>query len=165
MAYSRKHKMLILQKVLPPNSRPVHEVSKDTGVSVNSIYKWMEQAKDGTLNIGVPEETIPRFKSDVEKFSLLIESKTLPEDQVGEWLRKNGIQSEHLTLWEQELAQTMSDKKVDIIAVQKENKDLKEKLKKAEKEKKQVEKALTEMSALYALKKKAEALWGESEED
>jgi transposase-like protein len=56
MGYSIKHKMLILQKVLPPNNRPVHEVSKESGISVQTIYKWMQQVKDDTLEPGTPED-------------------------------------------------------------------------------------------------------------
>lgn len=164
MGYSVKQKMLVLQKVLPPSGRPVHEVSKDTGITVQTIYKWMKQLKSDSLKTDASEETIPRFKSDLEKFTLLLESKRVSEAEHGEWLRKNGVHTEHLTLWEQELAQTMSTKPVDIGTIQQENKDLKIELKKTLAEKKQVEKALAEMSALYALKKKAEALWGESEE-
>ena len=85
MGYSIKHKMLILQKVLPPNSRPVHEVSKEYGISVQTIYKWMQQVKDDTLQPGTPEDQVPRFKTELEKFSLLIESKAIPEDNKGEW--------------------------------------------------------------------------------
>lgn len=153
MGYSIKHKMLILQKVLPPNNRAVHEVSKESGISVQTIYKWMQQVKDDSLEPGTPEEQIPKFKSELEKFSLLIESKAIPEESKGEWLRKNGLHSEHLTLWEQELAKKMADN-TDIKRVQQENKNLKSELKKAQKEKNQLEKALAEMSALYALKKK-----------
>lgn len=165
MGYSVKQKMLVLQKVLPPSSRPVHEVSKDTGITVQTIYKWMKQLKSDSLAHDAAADTIPRFKTDLEKFTLLLESKRVPESEYGEWLRKNGIHTEHLTLWEQELAQTMSTKPVDVDTIQQENKDLKKELKKTLVEKKQVEKALAEMSALYALKKKAEALWGDSEED
>ena len=53
----------------------------------------------------------------------------------------------------------------DIKSVQQENKNLKSELKKAQKEKDQLEKALAEMSALYALKKKADAIWGDNEGD
>lgn len=159
MGYSIKHKMLVLQKVLPPRNRPVHEVSKETGISVQTIYKWMEQVKDDTLVPGTPEEQVPRFKSELEKFSLVLESKTLPEQSKGEWLRKNGLHSEHLTLWEQELAKKMADN-TDIKSVQQENKNLKTELKKAKKENDQLEKALAEMSALYALKKKRKRFGG-----
>lgn len=90
MGYSIKHKMLILQKVLPPNNKAVHEVSKESGISVQTIYKWMQQVKDDSLEPGTPEEQIPKFKSELEKFSLLIESKAIPEESKGEWLGKMG---------------------------------------------------------------------------
>src|SRR5574344_2130670 len=102
MGYSVKHKMLTLHKVLPPENRPVNEVSRETGISVQTIYKWMKQAKDGTLKTGVPDETIPKEKSDLEKFSILLESRSIAEDKKGEWLRENGLHAEHLTVWEQE---------------------------------------------------------------
>ena len=96
---------------------------------------------------------------------LILESRTIAEDVKGEWLRMHGLHSEHLPLWEQELAHRMADKEVDIKSVQQENKNLKNELKKAKKETDQLEKALTEMSALYALKKKAESIWGDKEDD
>ncbi len=70
MGCSEKQKMLVLQKVLPPSSRPVHEVSKDTGITAQTIYKWMKQLKDDTIHPDAVEDTIPRFKTDLEKFIL-----------------------------------------------------------------------------------------------
>jgi transposase-like protein len=157
--------MLVLQKVLPPSSMSVHTVSKDTGISVQTIYKWMKQVENDTLVPKMTKETEPRFKSTLEKFTLLLESKTIPEEQFGEWLRKNGIHSDHLTLWEQELANNMSKKAVDVESLQAEYKDLQKKYKILEREKDQTEAALKEMSALYTLKKKLESILGEAEED
>jgi len=62
MGYSVKQKMLVLQKVLPPSSRPVHEVSKDTGITVQTIYKWMKQLKNDGLAHDAGADTIPRLK-------------------------------------------------------------------------------------------------------
>lgn len=84
MGYSIKHKMLVLQKVLPPSSMSVHAVSKDTGISVQTIYKWMKQVENDTLGLKMTKETEPRFKSTLEKFTLLLESKTVLEEQFGE---------------------------------------------------------------------------------
>ena len=39
MGFSIKHKMLTLHKVLPPENRPVNEVSREKGISVQTIYK------------------------------------------------------------------------------------------------------------------------------
>ena len=162
MGYSEKHRNVILQKVLPPNNRPVHEVSKETGVAVQTIYKWLKMIKDGSLKYGDVEETPPGFKTDLEKFSLVLESKTIAEDKLGEWLRLNGVHSEHLQLWEQELATKMTAREEKY---REENKNLRKELLEAKRELHKKEKALAEMAALYTLKKKAEEIWGDKEAD
>lgn len=162
MGYSIKHKMLTLHKVLPPENRPVNEVSRETGISVQTIYKWMKQAKDGMLSTGVPEGTIPKEKSDLEKFSILLESRSIAEDKKGEWLRENGLHAEHLTVWEQEIARNMSTKTEDNESLKAANKKLEKDNRELQKELKRKEKALAEMAALYTLKKKAEEYWPEN---
>jgi len=134
MGYSNKQKAYILQKVLPPENRPVHEVSKESGITIQTIYKWMKQTKSSTLSQEMLDETIPKFKSDIEKFSLILESKAISGDQMGEWLRKNGLHSEHLTLWEQELAATMSDTKNNTDDLKAKNKQLEKEAKALKKE-------------------------------
>lgn len=38
-----------------------------------------------------------------EKFSLLLESRGLADEELGSWLRQNGLHSEHLSVWEREV--------------------------------------------------------------
>ncbi len=56
----------------------------------------------------------PDQRNPGEKLTLLLESKTLDEEQKGEWLRQNGLHSEHLPLWEQELITVMNNKQSDL---------------------------------------------------
>ena len=165
MGYSIKHKMLTLQKVLPPENRPVNEVSRESGISAQTIYKWIKQARDGMIGTGVPDSTIPKEKTDIEKFSILLESRGINEDQKGEWLRRNGLHSEHLTSWEQELAGKMTNNNESISSLKEQNRNLQKDNKKLQKELKRNQAALAEMAALYALKKKAEEYWPETEDE
>lgn len=165
MGYSLKHKMLTLQKVLPPENKPVNEVSRETGISVQTIYNWIKMAKEGTLGPGVPEPTIPKEKSNIEKFSVLLESRGVPEEEKGEWLRQNGLHSEHLILWEQELAKSMTGETDEVIKLKSDKKELEKENKKLQKELRRKEKALAEMAALYTLKKKAEEYWPEDADE
>jgi transposase-like protein len=154
MGYSIKHKILTLYKVLPPENRAVNEVSRETGISVQTIYKWMKQAKDGMLSTGVPDGTIPKGKGDLEKFSILLESRSIAEDKKREWLRENGLHAEHLTLWKQELAKNMGTKTENNESLKVANKKLEKDNSELQKELKRKEKALAETVALYTLKKK-----------
>jgi transposase len=90
-----------------------------------------------------------------------MESKGIEPERMGEWLRGQGLHSEHVALWEQELATIVADKD---DATKAENQRLKKKLKETERELARKEKALAELAALLALKKKAAAIWGDDEE-
>ena len=49
MKYSTAFRANILKKVLPPENRSVLEVSRENGLSTQTIYTWLKRAKDGTL--------------------------------------------------------------------------------------------------------------------
>jgi len=122
----------------------------------------MKMLKDGTLTAGVPTENPPYYKTDLEKFSLVLESKSVAEEKLGEWLRHNGLHSEHLQLWEQELAEKMT---LQEQKYREANKELRKELLETKRELTKKEKALAELAALYTLKKKASQIWGATGED
>lgn len=160
MRYSLGFKETQVKKVLPPQSRPIASVAREAGISDQTLRNWLAQAKDGTLE---KQDTVGGAgRSAREKFNLVIESKSVSENDHGKWLREKGLHSEHITLYEQELRDLVEDKgqteKEEIKRLKKENKRL-------EKELSKKEKALAEMAALYTLKKKAEELWGDDEDD
>lgn len=108
------------------------------------------------------EDSSPSSIGRVEKFNLLLEGKTISEEESGKWLREKGLHSEHLNLWEQELKDILKDKETEL---KHENAKLKKANKELEKELRRKEKALAEVAALLTLKKKAAEIWGEKEDD
>ncbi len=102
MRYSQRLRNAILRKVLPPENQLVSAVSKEFGVSMQTIQRWMSLAKDGTLT--TEDAVVPvNNKPLEEKFEFVLEAARLPDTDKGSWLRENGIHEEHLSLWEQEL--------------------------------------------------------------
>lgn len=150
MRYSQRLRSSVLRKVLPPESRPVSNVSEEFGVSIPTIQSWMRLARKGIVS---PEDnlTAPKAKPMAEKFELVLENARLAETNKGEWLREKGLHEEHLGLWEQELRSCMSEKqdkkKAETAALKKRNRQL-------EKELARKDKALAELAALLTLKKK-----------
>ena len=159
--YSAQFRNNVLRKVLPPEDQSVYEVSKETGVSVQTIHTWMKKVRDGTYQ---PEEGAvkPKDRSSKEKFNLLLEYSSLQEEQTGEWLRENGVHSEYIPLWEQELKDLMSKSEERYKS---EVKELKKDKRELEKELERKDKALAEMTALVTLKKKLNTILGEKEDD
>ncbi|TVR85927.1 MAG: helix-turn-helix domain-containing protein [Spirochaetaceae bacterium] len=161
MRYSSGMKAAIIKRILPPNGETISEVSRETGVATATIHYWKKQAAEGMLDLG-DGEVRPRDRSPGEKFTLLLESKSVDGERHGEWLRSRGLHTEHLPLWEQELREIVSDKEKKQ---REELAELKRKNKELEKELQRKDKALAETAALLVLKKKAEAIWGDDEED
>jgi transposase len=160
MRYSLAFKQSTLRRILPPNNESILSVSKEIGVSTNSIYIWLKKARNDTLEkVG---DVSPNRRGPKEKLRLVLEGKGIPEDKQGEWLRGNGLHSEHLHQYEQEIRDIVEDKNEKQ---KDENRKLKQENKELKRELRRKEKALAEMAALLTLKKKADAIWGDKEDD
>lgn len=161
MKYSSGFRNNVLKKVLPPSNISIYSVSKETGVADQTIRNWLQKVKDGSLDSSSGElSTLHRNSS--EKLNLLLKSRSLKDEELGKWLRENGIHSETLKLWEQEVREMMTDKEKQY---KEELKESRYKIKELEKELQRKEKALAEVAALLTLKKKADAIWGVKEEE
>src|SRR5512145_1580962 len=151
MKYSIGFRNGVLKKVLPPENRSVREIAQENGLSEQTIRNWIQQLNSGTLEL-ITGETSPSQRSASEKLRLLLESKQVSNESIGQWLREHGLHSEHLPLWEQEMLNVVSDKsdkrKEQNAELVKENKRKKKGLARKEK-------ALAEMAALLLIKNKA----------
>ena len=160
MRYSRAIKESVIRKALPPEAKSIRSVSQEYGISEQTIRNWIEQANLGTLTVD-GAAVGPRAISLAEKYRLVLESAGVPEEQKGGWIREKGLHSEHLTLWRQELQEIVSDKHKDK---REEFAAAKRRIKELEKELNRKDKALAELAALIALKKKLESILEDRED-
>ncbi len=154
MKYSHDFKENVVKKAISRGN--VREVAEETGVAAWSIYQWIKQLKSGNIKVN---ETGPKGYSLNKKQMLLLESQSISEEKQGEWLRKNGLHSDHLNKWRDEIFDMMNNKNEDRIVIRK----LKEKNKALEKEINRKDRALAEVTALLTLKKKLNYLWEDEE--
>ena len=129
MKYTKTFRDSILRKVLPPENRSVSSVFKEMGVAVVTINSWLAKLKYGTLKLG--EDGGAGCRNANEKLNLFLESQKVTAENEGEWLRQNGLHTEHLTLFKQELSEIVANKTDEK---DKKIKELEKKLKAAEKE-------------------------------
>lgn len=155
MKYSYDFKKGVVQKAL--SRKNVREVAEETGVTAWSIYQWIKQLNKGNLNSG---GTGPKGYTLSKKQTLLLEAQSIPDDEQGAWLRKNGIHSDHLNKWKDEIFDVMDKNNIDKIELRK----AKEKIKELEKEINRKDKTLAEVTALLMLKKKLSHFWEDEEE-
>lgn len=168
MKYSKGFKSSIVRRVVDNEGKSVYQVSKETGICSSTITSWIENHKTGKLVLESTDELTPSQRSPGEKLALLLESKSLTDENRGEWLRMQGLHSEHLPLWEQELAGMVQDKqnalKSENITLKKEKKQLEKELRAKERELTVKEKALADVAVLLTLKKKHRNLFQEDGE-
>ncbi len=50
MSYSLAFKASQVKKVLPPSNGSIKEVSKEAGISEQTLRNWINKAKEGTLH-------------------------------------------------------------------------------------------------------------------
>ena len=97
-----------------------------------------------------------------EKNSALLEIAALTPEEEGEWLRRNGLHSEHLVLWKKEVQEALTEN--TKLTSKSEQKELKQQNKELKKELRRKDKALAEMSVLMTLKKKLPYLFEDEEQ-
>lgn len=158
MQFSEEFKESIVQKLLIPGGQKASELSKEIGVSKQTLYNWRDKYILAR-NIKRNHIRSPRQWKMKDKYNAVLDASNLSNNELGKWLREKGLHSEHLNLWKREIETMVSSPKdkEEIRKLKKHNKEL-------EKDLKRKEKALAEMAALLTLKKKAAAIWGDEEE-
>ena len=157
MTYTDNFKKTMVQKLLTPGGKGVKELSEEIGVCTQTLYNWRDRYSNVQNTISTPKS--PRKWTIKEKYSAVLASSNLPEQEYGRWLRETGLHSEHIEIWKKEVEETMSSPKdkEEIKGLKKKNKEL-------EKELRRKEKALAEMAALITLQKKTAAILGDEED-
>jgi transposase-like protein len=157
MFYAENFKKTMVQKLLLPGGPSVLTLSRESGVSEQSLYNWKSKYQNGVT--GEPEyHRSPRQWRDEDKYDALLEAARLTGEDLGKWLREKGLRSEHIEIWRHEMKKNLNQQKKNT-----ELKEARNRIKKLERELHRKDKALAEMSALVVLKKKVELLWGDEE--
>jgi len=162
--YSTTFKAKCVRRLLSPNAPSLATVARELGVPPPTLYRWRTAA---TL-VGVPkrpdEENSPTPPQPdwtaEQKLALVLEAAAIPDDELGEFLRRKGVHAAQLREWRgQALAglQGTSRRKATTEDARR--------VRELERELNRKEKALAEAAALLVLKKKAQAIWGDEDDD
>jgi len=144
--YFEKLKESIFKRPAPPNAEKVTDLSKETGITVNTLYTWRAKViKNNPTNNKKSSKWSSR-----DKFQAVLETASLSELETAKYCREKGIHFVDFKSWIK-LWQNANENKFE------DSKKIKINLKKELREKK---KALAETAALLVLRKKARAILG-----
>jgi transposase-like protein len=163
--YSEEFKEQIVRKMMPPNAQSVAQISRDTGVSEQALYNWRNQYRhEGKAVPADPSN--PENWSGANKLAVVIETAAFNEQQLSEYCRRKGLYPEQITRWKEAAidGNESSSRPLTKAEMQALKKDRK-KIRRLEKELGRKDKALAEAAALLILQKKAQAIWGEPEDE
>ena len=158
-----KLKQSIVKRMLPPNNESVSRIAKERGISETTLYKWKKATKSqGITNSG---DASPERWNTREKFAVVIETASLSEIELAEYCRTKGLFVEQVEAWREACMQANGGFPAQANKLQKELRTKEQENKALSRELKRKEAALAETAALLVLRKKAQAIWGDQEDE
>lgn len=163
MAYSTERKAAVLKKMLPPNNVPLRQLSREEGICEATLHSWRKEARSkGQL---LPDaDAGPEGWSSRDKFAAVVETAAMNASDLAEYCRQRGLFAEQIRAWRTACEQANDWERASSARLSQATKDEKKRIKALERDLQRKEKALAEAAALLVLRKKAEAIWGDSED-
>lgn len=164
MRYPEERKEAILKKMLPPNNKTIKELAEEEGISEATLYNWRKAARaEGRL---LPNgDSTPSGWSAADKFAAVVETAALNEAELSIYCRERGLYPEQIQQWREACEQANDWDRTQNRRLKESRKADQKRLKELERDLRRKEKALAETAALLVLRKKAEAIWGEEEDE
>jgi transposase-like protein len=170
--YSEKFKLRMIQRLTSPNAPSATTLSREVGVPQPTLSLWLRRARrlpsmtrDRNEGTNHSQPKSPKAWSAEEKYRVVVEAALVADADLGEFLRKQGLHGAQLEEWRRVAAEGAK------AALTSGKKRVREQptidprhVRELERELLRKDKALAELAALVALKKKLELLWGDEDE-
>lgn len=164
MNYSPELREALLRRMLPPNNESITKISREEGISEQTLRNWRDKARaEGLAAPG--KDAVPDDWSTQDKFLIVVETAGMNETGLAEYARKKGLYVEQIKAWRDACMNANDGVAKGAARLNWELKESEKERKKLEKELARKEKALAETTALLVLRKKADAIWGDPEDE
>ena len=161
--YSESFKMKQVQRMLLPNGPSAMALSREIGVAQSTLSKWLRTF--GTVrpvsNDNEGSASRPRRPEDwtaEERLRAVTEAGRLEGEELGKFLRREGLHEETLKEWRQAVLEALQP-------ARRGNRQERRRIAKLEKELARKERALAAANAVVTLQKKVHALLEAADED
>ena len=155
--HSKSFKQSLVKKICLPGGPTIMQSSKELNIHHVTIRNWMKiYANISSMNDSnnwTPER----------KLEAIIKTASMNENEIGEFLRSNGLHSKVIDEWKQDIYS--SQRPVGRPRLDPELVELRSKEKELARDLRRKDKALAEMSARIILLKKSNLFFGGTEDD
>ena len=150
--------------MIRPNNESITKISREEGISEQTLRNWRDKArKEGYAAPG--KDARPDDWSTQDKFLVVVETASMNETDLAEYARSKGLFVEQIRAWRDACKNANGGIAKEAARLNRELKDSEKERKKLERELQRKEKALAEAAALLVLSKKANAIWGDPEDE
>jgi transposase-like protein len=157
--YPASFKAKMVRRMSGAEALSASALAEETGLSQPTLSRWLREA--GSDKVSTMKKKRPRDRSAEERLALLVQADALPEEELGAFLRREGLHQAHLDEWRASALEALEGSPKRKPKPSPEARELRE----VKKELRRKEKALAEAAALLVLKKKAQAIWGDGDDD
>jgi len=161
-SYSEKFKQSSVQKLLAPGSPGLSAIARKVGVGPTTLFGWKKKYASHSIMKKSIKKTINDWSVE-KKLQALLDTASMSENELGAYIRSNGLYSTDLENFKKEIISSGPTKgrpKLDPEIV-----ELRRKKTKLEKDLSKTKNALAEQSARIILLKKSHEIWGDPEDD
>jgi len=160
MEYPERFKARMVQKLMAPGAPSATALSDEVGVPQPTLSKWVRDAgKVGGMGKTNHTGKRPQDWTAEAKLAAVMEAESLPEDDLGAFLRRCGLHRTHLTQWREIIVAGLAARRSKRPSAEA------RRIRELERELRRKDKALAETAALLVLKKKVQAIWGDEDGD
>jgi transposase len=151
----------MVQRMAGPEAISANRLSQEVGIGQPTLSKWLRRAEGrmGSVKLGSspPPPCRPEDWSPEERLRIVLEASRLSEEELGAFLRREGLQEAVLTDWRAAA--------LDALKPQRKPSGDSRRVRELEKQLRRKDKALAEAAALLVLQKKVQAIWGDEDDD
>jgi transposase len=154
--YSKAFKQRAVARLLPPESSPVDVVSREIGISSDTLERWRSEA------LAIP--TTDKIWTAAARLEAVITTSAMDEAAKSAWCRQQGVFPSELEKWRSSAVEALAapeETRASPLQTRQDHRRIKE----LERELKRKDRALAETAALLVLTKKLSAIYGEDADE
>ena len=156
--YSEAFKSKMVQRMAGPEGISANRLSQEVGVGQPTLSKWRRKAEGRMRSVkSEPPPRRPEDWSPEERLRAVLEASRLADDELGAFLRREGLSEAVLAEWKAAA--------LEGLRPQKKPSGDSRRVRELEKQLRRKDKALAEAAALLVLQKKVQAIWGDEDDD
>lgn len=158
-SYTDGFKARMIQRMAGPEGISAHALAKKVGTSQNTLSRWLRETPTvASMSKKNAKRSQSRRRSAEEKFQVVLEAASLSNEDLGAFLRGEGLHEATLEEWRTTAAKAATGALKAPHRKRSENMPEKRRICELEKDLDRKDKALAEVTSLLILKKKFHAL-------